>query len=429
MTLEQLRARLNELRTQMQAIVDAADSNLTEDQAAEFDKLKAERETVAANIDRLEGLEAANADDDAPRGRTTPAPTPRVEGGETRQDPNCGFADIAEFGRAVMVASGGPNRSEDPRLAAMYDVQGAPTNFHRETSSDDGYQVPPAMRDIIMELVFESDELINRVDSEPTNSNSVELIADESTPWGSTGIQAYWGSEGSQFTPSRLDTDGRQVKLHKLHAFVTATEELLEDAPRLGDRLSRGAARAINWKANDALFYGTGAGQPLGFANASSLVTQAKETSQTADTVNAANVSKMFSRLLSGSIGRAEWHVNSDVLPQLFTMTIGDQPVWMPNFREAPGGVLLGRPVYPNEHCKTLGDAGDIVLLDPMGYYLARKEGGVKFGSSIHLYFDYDVQAFKWTFRLGGQPHLSAAVSPANGSSTKSHFVNLAARA
>ena len=47
----------------------------------------------------------------------------------------------------------------------------------------------------------------------------------------------------------------------------------------------------------------------------------------------------------------------------------------------------------------------------------------------MHLYFDYGAQAFRWTFRLGGQPHMSAPVTPARSAATKSHFVALAARA
>jgi HK97 family phage major capsid protein len=114
-------------------------------------------------------------------------------------------------------------------------------------------------------------------------------------------------------------------------------------------------------------------------------------------------------------------------------MTIGDQPVFVlpqAGIQNAPGGFLLGRPVIFSEHCKTLGDKGDLQLVDlGGGYYSTTKAGGTKFDTSIHLYFDYGVEAFRWTVRAGGQPFLSAAISPANGSSTKSHFVVLDARA
>lgn len=426
MNLVQLRARLAEIKGEMQALIDAG---ITDENAATFDELEEEAKKVRGNIDRLERFESASAGDNEGGGRQIPLAKPtKFEVHDNAQDDPCaGFNGIGEFGRAVLSACApGGSAVVDDRLRVL----GAPTNFHRETSSSDGYMVPAQYRDEIFELMFNEPDLLSMVDGEPTGSNSVQFLADETTPWGSTGIQAYWGGEGNQFTASRLDTDGREMKLHKLHAFVTATEELIEDAPRLNERLTRGSARAMNWKGNNAIHFGTGAGQPLGFATANSKVAVAKEGSQVAATIVAANVAKMYSRSLNP--GRSVWIVNQDTLPQLMVMTIGDQPIWTPpstGFNNAPGGFLFGRPIMFSDQCKTLGTEGDINFVDPMGYYLARKSSGVKFSSSMHLYFDYDIQAFKWTFRLGGQPYLSAAVSPANGSATRSHYIRLATRA
>lgn len=420
MKLKELRARLAAIKGDMQALIDAG---LDADAQVKFDELEAEAKIVRSNIERLERFEQEAQADQAGLGRQTQA-SGRVEVRDNRlDDPTAGFKGLGEFALSVMKAIKG---NMDDRLQVL----GAPSNFHRETGSTDGFMVPAQFRDQIVELVFGEPDLLSMVDDEPTQSNSVQFLADETTPWGSTGVQAYWGSEGNQFTPSRLDTDGRELKLHKLHAFVTATEELLEDTPRLNQRLTRGSARAINWKANAAIHYGTGAGQPLGFFEASSKVAVAKETSQTAATIVAKNVAKMFSRSLNP--GSSVWLANQDTLPELMTMTLGNQSIWTPpasGFVNAPGGFLFGRPIMFSDQCKTLGTEGDLMLVDPMGYYLARKQSGIKFSASMHLYFDYDVQAFKWTFRLGGQPYLSAAVTPNNGSATRSHYITLATRA
>ncbi|MHA1572153.1 MAG: phage major capsid protein, partial [Alphaproteobacteria bacterium] len=247
-----------------------------------------------------------------------------------------------------------------------------------------------------------------------------------------TGIQAKWRAEASQMTATKLVTEPRQVRLHELYAFATATDSLIEDAPRLQDRLMRKAPQAIRYKIDEAIINGTGVGQPQGYFNSAALISVAKEGSQAADTIVTNNIAKMYSRLLSSGLSRAFWLVNSDVLPQLMTLVIGNQPIWTPpnaGLRDAPGGFLLGRPVVFSEHAKTLGDKGDIQLLDLMGYYAANKRSGIKFDSSMHLFFDYGMQAFRWTFRFGGQPYLSAPVAPANGANTKSHFVTLDERA
>ena len=57
------------------------------------------------------------------------------------------------------------------------------------------------------------------------------------------------------------------------------------------------------------------------------------------------------------------------------------------------------------------------------------KAGGAEFAQSMHLWFDQDLMAFRLIFRMDGQPALGAAVSPKNGSSTRSHFATVAVRA
>lgn len=201
--------------------------------------------------------------------------------------------------------------------------------------------------------------------------------------------------------------------------------------PRLSDRLTRKAGQAIRYKANEAIVNGTGSGQPLGWFTSSAKVSVAKESGQTAATVVAANVAKMYARVINP--GQAVWYINQDVLPQLLTMTLGNNSVWTPpatGFTNAPGGFLLGRPVQFLENCQTVGTQGDIQLVNPRGYYAITKGGGesIEFAESMHLFFDYNIDAFRWIFRLNGQPFASAPVTPAKGSTTRSHFVVLDTR-
>jgi HK97 family phage major capsid protein len=400
------------------AAADQEGRPLTDEEKARDDEINARLQAIAPDIERLERQQERERTMTAVSVHGIEEVRDRVE-----DDPKRGFKSTADFAVAVRAASR-PNGAVDERLL----FQAQPTGYHRETGSDEGYMVPPAMRDEIWDLVVQRQELLNLMTAEPTSSNAVDMVADETTPWGSAGVKAAWRAEGEKMTPSRLATQARTVRLHELYAFVLATEELLQDAPRLNDRLTRRAAEAITWTASAAIFEGDGVGKPLGFMKGGSLVVQAKEGSQTATTIVGANVAKMYSRLLPGAAARAFWLIAPDAFPALATMTIGDQPVWFPDFRAAPGGVLLGRPVYPSFHCETLGAEGDIVLVAPDGYYLVRRTDSPQFASSIHLYFDYNMQAFRWTFRLGGQPFLSDSVSPAKGSSKLSHFVTLAIR-
>lgn len=338
---------------------------------------------------------------------------------------NGGFSNLAAFAVAVRLANPAAGQSfrVDDRLAA-------PTNIHMENGDSAGsYLVPAEFRQQIIDLVFgDEDAVMDLFAPSPTSSNRVIGLGDANTPWGN-GIQARWRVEAEQMTPSRLGLTPRETKLNELYAFVLATEELLEDAPRIADLLTRHAAGAIRWKAADAFIHGDGVEKPLGFMASGALVTIAKEANQPADTIVAPNIAKMYSRMINPA--RAVFLASSEILPQAMMLRVGDNgpALWQPSFQDAPGGLILGRPVRYTEHAKQLGDTGDLMFVNPDGYEAFRKQNGVNFADSIHLYFDYNIRAFRWIFRIGGQPVLSKPVAPANGANTKSHFVALAERA
>lgn len=332
-----------------------------------------------------------------------------------------GFEDITDFALAVYKKDCGI--SVDPRLAA--------TSVEGGSTTGDSFMVPPEMSAGIFELAVEQTDLFGMTFNEVTSRNQVQKLVDDSTPYSTNGVQAGWRAELDTMTGSNLHTEPVDVKLHQLFAFAEASEELLEDVPLLNSRLSRGATQAIAWKLDDGVIRGTGVGQLAGYLNSDALVTQAKESGQSADTVVADNVTNMFTRMYPNSINRASWIANINILPQLMSMTIGDQPVYIKpaGLADAPHGLLLGRPIIYTAHANTLGDVGDLVFADLQGYYTISKASGVKFAESIHLKFDTNEKAFRWLLRVGGQTMLDAPTDPEFGSTTMSHFVALAERA
>jgi len=353
---------------------------------------------------------------------------PVVTGGDYRNDEKRtqGFKSFGEFAWAVYQAGNKSGSVLDHRLMTK-----APTTYASEgVGADGGFLVPPEFSDQIREHSLEGDALLPLTDEMPVQGNSMTFPADETTPWGSNGVRCFWEGEGDQATQTKPVLKQRTLRLNKLIALVPMTDELLSDTSTLEAFITNATARSIRWKTNDAIINGTGAGQPLGIANSSALVTVAKETSQTADTVVAANVAKMYARVPASGIGTAVWIANNDVFPQLITMTLGNQPIWTPpstGLTNAPGGMLFGRPVILSQTAKTVGDAGDIYFADMASYATIKKD--IINQTSIHLFFDYDMTAFKAVFRVDGQPWLSSSITPNNGSNNLSPFVNLAARA
>ena len=395
----------------------AAAKEKLEAQLTEAEQAVAERDQVREQVERERRMALLST-------AITSRNGPRINSSEPDPAATYGFKDIGEFAMSVMRAQTGGQM--DDRLKA------AATNFQQGDGSGDGYLLPPMYRDTIWDLVVDVPDIVTMVDSEPTSARSVEMLADETTPWSVGGVEVRWEKEGAQLTASKAPPpDPRTVALHRLFAFVNATEDLLEDAPRLANRLTSKAALAIRWKIGNALIYGDGSGKPLGWMKAPAKVAVAKDAGQAAKTITVDNLVNMLSRLLVQPGDQPVWIANRDILPQLVKLSIGDRPVWLPpqGLTVAPEGTILGYPVMFMEYAQTLGTEGDIQLVSPKGYYCPVKQGGVKFDTSIHLYFDQGLQSFRWGFRLGGQPHLSKPVSPANGDKTRSHFVTLATRA
>lgn len=341
----------------------------------------------------------------------------------TADDELYGFGSAAEFGRAVHAASVGGY--VDQRLFGA-----APDATMRETGSAEGYLVPPAMRDAIWEHVFDDEGIVQLFDPEPTSSNAVTFIVDEDAPWGDGGVVARWRAEAQKMEPSKFAQGERTTKLNDLYAFVLATEELLEDAPLMESRITKRAGQAIQWEAGEALLFGDGTGKPLGALKGNGVVTVAKDSGQAAGTITLKNIANMYAAAINPQ--GAFWLMSAALLPQLIELNMGGNLIWTPpstGITGAPGGYLLGRPIRYSEHAEAPGSVGDISLLNPQGYHAITKSSGVKFASSIHLFFDYNIRAFRWTFRLGGQPIMSKPLAAAKGGLQRSYAVTLAERA
>lgn len=453
-SVESLQTKLLDLQEQaesIQAKADAESRGLTDDERQqlsdnndEFIRVESELEqrvSLASRATRLGRSLGRESDPPEAEREAQPQNQRRRPGGaggvgdrvpaQPRDTGNWGWGSFGQFAAAVRDASrnGG---YVDPRL-----VQNAPTTFGAEgVGEDGGFAVPPDMRAEIAEKVMGEETLIGRTDGLQSSSNTVTMPIDETTPWQTTGgVQAYWENEAAQFTQSKPLIEPVSIRLNKLTALVPITEELLEDAPALDTYLRRKAPQKMDYKVTDAIVNGIGAGQPLGILKAPSLVTIAKEGSQVADTVVFANINKMWSRMYAPWRASAVWLINQDIEPQLHGLSFPGSgtavPVYLPpgGLSAAPFGTILGRPVLPTQACQTLGDLGDIILTDLNQYMTITKTGGIRTDTSIHLWFDYDMMAFRFILRVAGQPWWRTAISPANGANTLSWAVTLAARA
>jgi HK97 family phage major capsid protein len=285
-----------------------------------------------------------------------------------------------------------------------------------------------------LKRTYETGILASKVKKIPISGNAnglkINSVDEESRANGSRwgGVQTYWENEADQMSSSKPKFRQMELSLKKLTGLCYATDELLQDAAALESVIKEAFAEEFGFKIDDSILNGNGGGQPLGILNSSALVTVAKEANQT-DKITVENLIKMWNRLWSRSRANSVWYINQELEPYLYTLKLGDKPVYIPagGLSEKPYGTLFGRPVVPLEQCNAAGEAGDIILAD-IGQYLLIDKGGINQASSIHVRFLYDENVFRFIYRVDGQPIWNRPLTPYKGSSTVSPFVALAKR-
>jgi len=361
---------------------------------------------------------------------------------QKNKDPKFGFKDFSEFAMAVVKAEPKAGGHVDDRLKTMQDVikKAAGTSLTGGDSEYGGYLIPEGFRTQLFEIVVEKSNILQKAIIVPMQNTSVSIpfINDMDHSGGTVhgGVQFYWLDSAGQKTESRPKFGKVQMRLNKLAGLCYVDDELLTDSPiSMEPLLTRMFTDALAWTLDNVFINGNGAGQPMGILNAPCLISQTAETGQAAATILYENIIKMYSRQYNKS--GSQWWANDEILAQLLTMSLtvgtGGGPVYMPpgGASVAPYDTLLGKAINWTEHCQSLGTVGDIFFCDWTQYLIGQKAGmaGPKFDSSIHLKFDYDQTAFRFVFRVDGQPWWPSALTPRYATShTKSPFIALATR-
>jgi HK97 family phage major capsid protein len=225
---------------------------------------------------------------------------------------------------------------------------------------------------------------------------------------GASGVFAWYG--GVKFTwaneNSAIAETEPAFKQYTLRALTMAGIVRVSNRMLASTTFDAQIRRILAESASDYLDYyfirGNGAGEPLGVLNAQALVSVARDTASQFKPVDAA---KMLERLMPGSLGRAVWLIHPTVLPQLVQFSVGNTPVWQPNWREGIAGTLMGIPVVLTEKVNPLGTAGDVLLAD-FSMYAVQLVRDIEIAASADAYFEYDQTAYRLTVYADGTPRV-----------------------
>lgn len=432
------------------AAAEAEGRTLTDEQIKKVDEYVAEAERLEAEAKGIEAREAESrerqrriealeggdsnrqgSNDDHNR---TPGQV-KVEAPGFTKDPMKGFASPREYFNAVTKAydsQGNPLRVKDERLKYL----AAAGTDEQQAGSDPygGFLVPEAMSPNLLQVGAEMNPLMASVTTIAMQSPIVKLNArvDKThTSSVSGGFTVSRKAETAAATASRGEFEQIKMEATSLFGFAYATEELLRDSPAsVASIIEAGFRSEFPSQIFKEMISGTGVGEMEGVLVNPATIAVAKEGGQSADTIVGANILKMRQR--AWNFGNSVWVANHDTYIQLndahTTLTTDDRPLFSHGNGTDVPDTLLGRPIFFSAYASTLGDLGDIMLLD-MSQYLYGLYQPLETAESIHVRFDRNERAFRFSLRNDGKGWWRAALTPVKGANTLSPFVTLAARA
>lgn len=427
--------QISERAEQEKRALAAEEKTRTDEILAELKTNKEQIDAINADIEREMALEAFEKGQIA-----DPTAASRSAGRVEQVDAE--FRGFGEFLQAVAMQSNqGLRMSLGSRAKVLEEKLGhymaAGSGMSVGTPADGGYLVRKDWSTAMLDRATQQAQLLPRCRPIPIGQDADSLeypYVDESSRvdgsrWG--GVQVFWKAEAATVAAKQPKMGRGELRLEEIMGLAYATERLLRDSTALEGLLGNAFESEFAFKIDDSILRGSGVGQMLGVLNSPALVTQAAEGGQTADTITIDNVLKMFARMPARLKPGSVWTICSDAMTQLPKMVIGQQPVWIPpgGLANSPLGSLLGRPVIEIEQASAIGDVGDIMFSNFMEYVAITKAGeGLRYDTSMHVRFLNDEMAFRWVYRINGQPTWRTALTPFKGSNTLSPFIALAAR-
>ena len=399
---------MDELRKKLADIVASlgeyqTKEGLTPEEVDVVNGLTTEATAISAQIDAKEKMAAITASMSKPVQKTAPVKTVVASTPNRMDNGKNGFESIGEF---FMELKKDPKGMSNDNLKIMASQQ-------EKVAEDGGFLVPADMLESIQKKIDGDESLLARTRQLQTKGNRIEIPVDENAPWSgsSSNFEAYWAEEGNTAAESQKKMKQADIKLHKLMAKISVTDEMLEDAPLIESIIMADAPEVIMSKINNSIISGNGVGKPQGILESGFGFQVAKEAGQAADSVVFENLKKLYTHALPRAKRNGIFLYNVGVEEQLIGMKLDTGStdgvsVYLPNnsIAGAPYGTLWGKAVFPMAGAMPkLGDKGDICFVDLSYYYSAIKTGGIKRQISVHALWDQDKTSYKFSFRVGGQ--------------------------
>jgi len=401
--MDKLKKRLAEIVASLKTF--QALEGLTVEQTEEVNTLTTEAGEINGQIEAQAKMDAVLSASTTATSKVKAAAagtTTTVGTARKMENGNHGFESAGEF---FMAIKNDPRGNKNDNLKIL--------NSQREKVGEDGgFLLPADALSEIQKKIDGDESLLSRCKQLKTSSNRITVPVDETAPWSGAGsnFEAYWTPEEQSANESKKKMAEADIKLHKLSAKISVTDEMLEDAPLIESIIMSDVPEVIMARINNAIISGDGVKKPQGILESGFGYAVAKEGGQAADSIVFNNLKKLYTHALPRAKKNGVFLYNVACEEQLIGMQLGTDPsspsVYLPNnsIAGAPYGTLWGKPVFPMAGAMpALGQAGDMMFVDLSYYYAAIKTGGIKKQVSIHALWDEDKTSYKFSFRMGGQ--------------------------
>lgn len=412
------RALINEMTELTKAAEGRSDKRMTDEEFDRWDELnrqvdqmRHEIEAEQENLDR----EFVDVIDDE---RITPGKGPEYRklfyGAEKRELPTGDFESFNDF--LTLVTSG----RSDERLKnlSLPDKRQSLT----QPPSSGGFMVPEQYGSEMLDKALESEIVRPRAKNWPMQFETLKVPGwdghDHSQGELYGGLQAQWLAEGQTATRSQPRLRQIQLSAKKLAIYAQASRELYESGINFEQQFTGAMTKALAWNLDYYFLRGDGVGKPAGCLNADSRVVVDPEPGQSTNpAVLYDNVSKMYSRLHPTLVNKAVWVVNSELIPDLLSLSVavGVGGVHIPVMSERGGQfTMLTRPVIFTEKVPQRCAEGDISLIAFSEYAIGLKKELILDKSNAPGWTE-DLIDYRVIARLDGMSTWHEPVTPANG--------------
>jgi len=442
-TLEQLRARRQELLDELRAIdTEAGDAALTPEQQTRFDAALAERQTVEAQIASEERRAEVRASLGAPGVREGGDGTrgagpalhvqrdPREQLIDARGVPTHAALSMPErqraqaFREALTRAVSEEHDIDDARAERDFE------RILRRHSSDTAWAANllarsrPEYESGWAKLMLGRAELLTEEERAAlvvgTNANGGYLVPTHLDPtliltndgaggdireisrvvtltvgdtWnGATtaGVTASYDAELAEVSDDTPTVGQPSIPTHKAQSLVQASIEAFQDIGGLESDVRALFADAKERLQSEVHATGTGTNQPTGIFTALDANTNVELTSTTAATIGTVDLRTVYRSVPKRWRRRSTWLMNP-----LYSLAIKDlgtavSSAYSGDLREAPAGVIMGRPVAesddaPDTQTTTVRD-NELILGDFSNYVIVEKPGSMAIEFVPHLF-------------------------------------------